>query len=54
MVIINVRDILYIEVILLVEPASKFNHLYVRNGKIIGALAMSIQFVVVIGNYSYN
>ena len=35
-----------VEVILLIEPSSKFSHLYIRGGKIVAAVSLSIQFVV--------
>jgi hypothetical protein len=36
----------HVEVILLIETSNRFSHLYVRNGKIVAALSLSIQFVV--------
>lgn len=35
-----------IDVILLIEPSSKFSHLYIRAGKIVAAVSLSIKFVV--------
>lgn len=34
------------EVILLIEPSNRFSHLYVRDGKILAAMSLSIKFVV--------
>lgn len=31
---------------MLVEPSSKFSHLYIRNGRIVAALSLSVKFVV--------
>ncbi len=36
----------YLEVILLIEPSNRFSHLYVRDGKILAAMSLSIKFVV--------
>ena len=43
---IRVKFYDYSEVLLMIEPSSKFSHLYIRAGKIVAAVSLSIRFVV--------
>jgi hypothetical protein len=36
----------FLEVILVIQPSNRFSHLYIRNGKMVAVLSLSIKFVV--------